>query len=298
VKPTSIIFLVVAVLLIIGGWIACSIAKDTAVLDGYDLFRTAEDGSNTVRRDIPEGIGKIELIFKNADVRIVGGAEESYAEFSNFREGLYTLSVAGQIFSFDDMPNISSILSFSGGYSFSGVRYLLRGGIFNSEPRQITIYLSPDSELKVVSVDCTSCTLEADNTAAKFDLIVKASKSASVSLKEYRTACALEVTAPNTELTFEGGYIDSLKLHTEKLNLNTNAVSISGIDVEAKSGTVSMRFPSAIRAYGFHVETSGRFLLCGEEEDVPYEKSPMISAIGTYSFIAGSADIELAEMTD
>ncbi len=298
-KPTSIIFLVVALLLVVGGWVACSIAKDTAEVDGYELFRVAEDGTNTIRQEIPEGTGKIELIFRNADVRIVGGAEESYAEFSNFTEGLYTLSLAGQILSFDEMPNISSILSFSGGFSFSGVRYLLRGGVFSSQPRQITIHLSPDSDLKVLSIDCASCTVQADNTAAKFDLIVKADKTASLMLKEYRTACALDITAQKTELSFDSGYINSFTLNTQAADISTTAVNISEISVEAQSGSVSMKFPSAIRAYGLHVETNGKFVYCGEEEDtLPFIKDPSIITLGTFTFLVGSADIELADMTD
>ena len=45
-KPTSIVFLVVAVLLIIGGMITCSVAKNIAETDGYSLFHETEDGTS------------------------------------------------------------------------------------------------------------------------------------------------------------------------------------------------------------------------------------------------------------
>ena len=84
-KPTSIIFLVVSVLLIIGGVIACTVAKDIAVTDGYTLFHDAEGGGTYVRHDFKSSdVNKIELVVTDAEIHIYGGAEESYIEFFNF----------------------------------------------------------------------------------------------------------------------------------------------------------------------------------------------------------------------
>ena len=78
-KPTSIIFLVVSVLLIVGGIITCAIAKDIAITDGYTLFNDAEGGGTYVRHDFQaSGIMKVEMNVTDAEINIYGGASWSY----------------------------------------------------------------------------------------------------------------------------------------------------------------------------------------------------------------------------
>ena len=113
-KPTSIIFLVFAILLIVGGILTCSAATSIAEKDGYALFHDSEDGGTIVREAIETSTTKLELVFTDAEVNVFydSEAEDSYVEFINFRDGLYTLVSTAQILSFDEIPNLNSLLHF------------------------------------------------------------------------------------------------------------------------------------------------------------------------------------------
>ena len=297
-KPISIVFLVIAVLLILGGLFVCSLAKDTAETDGYVLFRESDAGESYVRQDISEEISKVELVFADAKVRIVGGEETSYLEFFNFREGLYTLSAAGKIITFDEMPNIDSLLSFQGGLSFSGVRYLLRDGLRRQAERQIVVHLSPEAALKVLSLSCDSCEVTAQKVVTQFDLNVKASKNVTLDLKEYRTACAVSAEAPTVEFTAVDGYVNGITTDAGKLRVDASNLYIGTTDIKAESGTIRFLIPTSITPYGLDLETSGKLRVLGEAQDSPYRKEPFSERFSTLRIHGGSADIEIEELID
>ena len=233
-KPTSIVFLVIAALLIVGGIITCSIAKDIAETDGYALFHDTENGGSYVRHDFKSAdVSKIELVVTDAEINIKGGTEESYIEFFNFRDGLYTFSTSGKVISLDELPNLKSILSFNSGFSFSGMRYILRAGTTNLGPKVVNIYIGPESSLKVISVTADNCTLNADKISTQFDLNITASASSHLRFSEYRTGCALVVDAPEINFSLQNGYVNRLSLSAPKTVVDVREIIFNNLNIEA-----------------------------------------------------------------
>ena len=82
-KPTSVIFIVVAVALIIAGTITCSVAQSNAEKDGIDIFSYNYNESGDLFDTVDfkaESINRIKLSLGRCDVHIIGGADRAEAE--------------------------------------------------------------------------------------------------------------------------------------------------------------------------------------------------------------------------
>ena len=297
-KPISIVFLVIALLMIVGGVVLCSIAKDTAETDGYVLFRESATGESYIRQDFDAETSKIELVFSDASVHFVGGEEASYLEFFNFREGLYTLSAAGKIITFDEMPNIDSLLSFQGGFSFSGVRYLLRDGLRKQAEKKIIVHLSPEAALKVIALSCDTCTVTSEKVVTQFDLTVDAKEKACFDLHDFRTACTLAVNAPTLEMTAVDGYVNGITLEAKKTKLEASNFYLNSLHATTNSGSLRLLVPISLSPYGMDLETGGSITLLGKSYDSPHKTEPFNERFGTFYVHGDSVDIEIEELID
>lgn len=238
-KPTSIIFLVVAAIFVIAGVITCSVAKDVAVTDGYALFD--DTGSSRVEHDFTnDGITKIDLAVKDAEIFIYGGADRSYIEFFNFRDGLYNFSTAGQILVLDEVPDAESILD---GFSFSGMRYILRRGSTDKDAvRRVNIYLSSQTDtLKIIAVSAGNCTVTVDKLLNQCDITVTADETATLRAADLRTNCALSVSAKkDADITVRGAALNSFKTDAGKGRIDADQMYFSSLDLTLTEGSADI----------------------------------------------------------
>ncbi|MGN1346729.1 MAG: hypothetical protein ACI4V1_08080, partial [Eubacteriales bacterium] len=190
-KPTSIVSLIIAALLVVLGLVTCIIAQNMAKANGEFLFsETREDGLvNTV--DLTESeISKIELIVSDAEINIIGRSDKSCIEFVNFRENYYNLSAANRVLSFSEIPDITSMLKFwENGFSFKGMRYILNFAKDQKETantkKVVNLYLSRDKEIKIFEIQANNCTLniEGMTSATDYNITVKNAEINATGLK-------------------------------------------------------------------------------------------------------------------
>ncbi len=295
-KPTSIIFLVVSVLLIIGGIVTCSVAKDVAVTDGYILFHDSDGGGTYVRQDFDAtDINKIELVFTDAEINIYGGAEESYIEFFNFRDGLYRLSTSGNTLSLDEVPNLKSLLSFKGGFSFSGMRYFLRFGNAQLGPKKVNVYIGADSALKVITLSGDSCTVNAETVGIQADMDIAMDKSVTLIARDIRTASALSISAPTITLDMEDCSLNEFLLQGNTLDASLDRFYFAILDGNFNTGNLSVQVPASLSQYNLDVQGSGgTFTLNGEKQSLPYKTDANTSSRpGKIHIVGGRATISL-----
>ena len=272
-KPTSIIFLIVSVALIIGGIITCAVARDIAITDGYALFSDTEGGGSYVRHDFQaSGINKIELIVTDVEINVYGGAEESYIEFFNFREGLYTLTTTGNSISLDEMPNLNSLLSFQNGFSFSGMRYFLRFGNTVSGPKKVNVYIGADSALKIISATGDNCTVYMEKLGIQADLHISADESLTLTGKDLRTASALTVTAPIVSMDMEDCSLNELTLNAQKVTTRWDRVYCANLYAQIRTGSMDLLIPANPDYYRYDITgTKAVCVLNGETLTLPYQ---------------------------
>ncbi len=82
-KPASIISLIVAVFIVVGGIITCNVAQKMAAESGQSIFSEIESGENNIRLfEFGDAkINKILLDLEDAEVTVIGGAEKLFKFF-------------------------------------------------------------------------------------------------------------------------------------------------------------------------------------------------------------------------
>ena len=293
-KPTSIVFLVIAALLIVGGMITCSVAKDIALTDNYTLFHETEDGSTYIRYDFnAANISKIELLITDAEINIISGAGESFIEFINFREGLYTLSTSGKVVSMDEMPDLKSIFSLQSGFSFAGMRYILRSGTLDLGEKKVNIHLPADSALKILAVEANNCVLNTENISLPFDIQITSEESAAIHAAELRTSCALDIRAEETVLHLDRCNFNTMEIHSSSAEIGADHLYWKNFTLDIDSGKVQITSASALSPDSISVTGSGTFTLNGVEMDMPHRAESAESLLNTVTASIGWADLRL-----
>ena len=294
-KPTSVIFIIISALLIVGGIITCAVAKDIAVTDGYTLFNDSEAGAY-IRQDFQtSGITRIELNVADAEINIYGGSEESYIEFFHFRDGLYTLSSTGNTITLNETPDIKSLFSFQGGFSFSGMRYFLRLNNTVSGPKKVNVYIGADSALKLISVTGQNCTVYAEKMGMRADLTIVADESITLTGKDIRTASALTLEAPAVSLSLSDCSLNELSLTAPNTDAVLDRFYCTNLYADVDSGSLKLHIP--VDAANYHYVIIGANGVCrlnGETVALPFtsevgETKPS----GEIVIDVGNADIDL-----
>ncbi len=167
-RPASIISMIVAVLLIVAGFVTCLIAKNMAEAEGQALFAETRDYGLVNTIDLAETtISKLDIRVSDADVHIYGGSETSYIETVNFRDNYYSCNTSNRVVTFDEVADVTSMLKFwENGISFKGLRYLLS---FQKEDEPVgdkvlNIYLGGENvDLKIVTLTGEKCNVYLEN---------------------------------------------------------------------------------------------------------------------------------------
>lgn len=298
-KPTSVIFLVISALLIVGGLILCSTAEDIALADNYTLFHSSEDGGTYVREDFDASvISKIELLVTDAQIHIITGSEEAYVEFINFRDGLYTLSNSGNVLSMDEIPDLRSIFSLQSGFSFSGMRYILRAGTADLGEKRINIYLPQNTALKVLSVEADNCVIYADGIYSQFDIQVDAGESAELHASNLRTACSLTLEAQELNVDVYSCYLHSISLTAQTAQVQMQEIYWDNVKLSVEKGELELLSTIVLFRYEYDVRGGGSFILNDESVSLPYQESQSANPLGSVSGNIGHASLTLSEIVD
>ena len=155
-KPTSIIFLIISLVLVILGVTVTGVAKRLAAADDVQLVvdvRAEENNSVYVYQYSEDNIAKITLNLKNARVNIIDGAEMPSVELINFSEGMYAFSASNRVITVNDnsaLTSVSGVASLAS--NFKGLRGFVNHVKLSRLEKTVNIYLC--SEYPVNVIDC------------------------------------------------------------------------------------------------------------------------------------------------
>lgn len=201
-RPQSIIGLIVAALMVVGGLVLCLIAGNMAESTGVQLFTKVENGTTQfVEKEFTKSkITKIEINVRDADVNIIGGQETSYVEFLNYDDKYYNYSESGKTVTVSELKDFDSIVKFwENGFVFKGVRNVLSSLLGLGEQitgkKTINIYLSDESdELNNLELIMESGNVTIKNIALKMDYVVNMT-SGSLNVTGVTNSSKLELVA-------------------------------------------------------------------------------------------------------
>ena len=156
-KPTSLIFLALSLVLLIGGFMVCGVAKSMAKNQGVRIYdqEINKEGDSVYTYNIADDtITKLSLKFSDVDVHIYGTENESYVELKNFDANAHSTSLTGSSVTVDGTTGfISSLVDMSsGGFRFKGIRYFLMKKPSGDRQKSVNVYISNSTGLKSITV--------------------------------------------------------------------------------------------------------------------------------------------------
>ena len=272
-KPTSIISLIIAFVLVVAGLITCFVAQNIASSNGEFIFAESRDGDLVNTVEISEDISKIELIVENAEINIHGSSDRSYIEFINFNENYYTLSHSNTLLSFNEIPDLLSMVKFwESGFSFKGMRYILNFSKPSQDSKKINIYLTEKQLLKIFDIQADTCTVNIENIVIdcdyKFcvsDLTLNADTLRTSGTFNINSA-AKEEPAENVRLNISYSLIKNVLITAKNLETNIDLFKISGdANISCDTGKIKIRFINSPADLNISANTSGSLLVSGIE---------------------------------
>ena len=156
-KPTSIIFIIVTIILACAGVLMCISAENMAKDQGIALFKQEHDGNNNYVEtydDIDEAsLKKLVISLKNADINVYGGAEKSRIELINFSDNSYNLTASKTQISLSGIDGISGLINLDTfKINFSGFRNYQNYLKYRNRQKTVNLYLSDAAEVIFIDI--------------------------------------------------------------------------------------------------------------------------------------------------
>ncbi len=235
-KPTSIIFLIVSALIVIGGLVTVGVAKQLAASEGIVLTDEADNDEYIYTYEYGEdSIGRITVNVKNADINIIGGADKPYIELVNFSDGMYEFSSTNRILTVNNNADLLSPANIANlAMNFKGLRGFVNYYNLGALPKTVNIYLCDAHPVKIV--DCTvdngdvmikNCSVSADYnvTIGTGDLTVE----------KVNTASSLNLVINDGDAEISRCDIGKLSAKMKKGSIDAEA-QINKVDVSLTAG--------------------------------------------------------------
>ena len=224
-KPTSMIFLVLSLILMFGGFMTCSIANSMASSQNISIYNTHFDENGDLIYNYAlsnTAIHKLALNFSDVDIRIVGNAATSYVELKNFDVNSYRVNFSGGQVTVDGTTGFfSSLLDMSsGGLQFKGLRYFLLDKPDPSRERSVTVYLSSLSDLTSLSVSL---------------------QKGSVSFQDIDNALDYNVSLNEADVSFENVVTTSVAAISGKANISIISSRFATLNATITGGNMTIR---------------------------------------------------------
>ncbi len=229
-KPRSIIALIVSAVLILGGIITCVVASSMAKNDGVMLFPEENSNGDLVYKMDLKNTTKITVNSADADIFIEGGAEKSVIEVVNFNANYYKLSQSNGSLTFGQVDDFLSMFKFwDNGFSFKGMRYLLRFGDDTAGLKKIIIRLADTDDIKLVNISSDSGDISLSDCAFTADYTLRADNG-KIRLENIENSLSFNVSGKKTSLD-----IKECKTGSMKINIDTISSDISALTADSFS---------------------------------------------------------------
>ncbi len=272
-KPTSIIFLVLSIILIITGYISCEMAKGMAETEGISLYNdsTDEDGNrvNTIHFNSNE-YDRIEVNITEAKVYLLVGDEEKVV-LKNFTEGSFTGSASGVSYIItDNQSAIDMITSGNFNLSFSGIRHYWHDRDILSREKEVYIYTTAQTAVNAIDIVLGNGTLTVDGYKAGYDVMAEV-KNGEAIIKNSE-ALAFNITGENCKLTAETNTAERFHatLKNGSINLkNTESSALTKLNIE-ESGEVKIELSGKESEYNFIAYASKNVTINGSDKGTQY----------------------------
>lgn len=230
-KPRSVISLIISAAVVLCGIIVCIIATVKAGADGVMLFPREDINGNLIYSTELNGTTKINISVADADIIVTGGAETSSVEIVNFNANYYKLTQSNGSLNFAQIDDFLSMFKFwDNGFSFKGMRYILRFGDDAAGEKKIIVSLSDKDNIRLVNLSTDTGDITVENCSFAADYTIKA-ENGNAYAENLKGSSSLNIYGNTGDVTVK-------KCDTSKLAVNGNNMNTAIQSVEAESATV------------------------------------------------------------
>lgn len=274
-KPTSIIFIVLSVVIMIVGLFICSAASSSAESAGIEIFASEKNelGDLVFTYDFSDDkIRKIAIETLDADVNVRSTDGNSYIELINFHEGSYSFSRNNRMITVANNANVESLLQFgSGNFSFNGLRHYFREMPKSGQPKTVNIYINPANELQSLAFDVSSGNLLISSISAECDYDISVS-GGSADVKGISTPGKIDFEGNSAQLSLTDVACDvfTSEQHNGGISAQNFAVFTS-LSADTDAGDISLSLAKAISEYKASIATvKGTVTVLGSNYEAGY----------------------------
>ncbi len=249
-KPTSVIFLIVSILLACVGFLLCMTATSLATEQGIGLFAQIGDEDDNYVATEPineEELKKIVVKVSNVQVNIIGGAEESKIELVNFMNSSYQIQAGRSTLQISDNSGISGIIDLDNfKINFHGFRDYLHY-IFDyiaGRPQKeqiLNVYLTDSADLVNFNITAGNGDITVSHMKADCDYKVILANGVVV-FEDVTTDSSIQIeSTESSNIEFRGVATDELRIMSPESEcfIEIESTTFSrAMYVEAKSGDI------------------------------------------------------------
>ena len=245
-KPTSVIFLIVSVLLACVGVMLCMTATSLANEQGISLFDQVGDGDdNYVHYETftEEELKKIVIKVSDVKVNVIGGAEESKIELVNFPNNSYQIQAGRSTLQISDNAGISGIIDVENlKINFNGFRDYLHYVFDDSvKEKSLNLYLTENADLVNLNITTTTGDISVSDIATDCDFKVVISNGV-VDFRDVITESSVQIEATDSaNINIDNVNADEIRImspNSECFVDITDTTFSRAMYIEVKSGDV------------------------------------------------------------
>lgn len=245
-KPTSVIFLIVSILLACVGVILCMTATSLANEQGIGLFAQVGDGEdNYVHSEefSEEELKKIVIKVSDVKVNVIGGAEKSKIELVNFPNNSYQIQAGRSTLQISDNAGISGIVDVENlKINFNGFRDYLHYVFYDSvKEKSLNLYLTENADLVNLNITTTTGDISVSELTTDCDFKIVISNGV-VEFRDVITESSVQIeSTESANISIDNVNADEIRImspNSECFVAITDTTFSRAMFVEVKSGDV------------------------------------------------------------
>ena len=293
-KPTSIIFLIVSILLGLGGIVTMRVAESMAAKEGIEIIsETAIDSDDYIftYEYGSDNIGKISLNIKDAKVNIIGGAAKPYIELINFAEGMYEFSSSNRIITVSNNSDLSSLSAIASmAMNFKGLRGLVNYYNISGREKTINVYLCSEYPVKIIDCKLESGEISVGSSKTLTDYNLELTNGY-IDVEDITTSSSMNIVLEDGSLTIKNCVVGDFTADIEKGDVSVITSDLMKIDAEIENGDFHYGYRYRIEYINLDLYTNlGSITIDGESKGGFYEYD-QLPTNARYDITIGKGDI-------
>ena len=293
-KPTSIIFLIISLVLVILGFIVTGVAERLGEADDIQLV-VDTSGDEESRKFIysysGDNIAKISLGLKNAKVNIIGGAESPYIELINFPDGMYEFSSSNRVITVNDNIDFVSLSGIAAiASNFNGLRGFVNHFKMSKLEKTVNVYLCQEYPVNVIDCKAVSGEINIENCISFADYNVTVERG-TVTVSNVDTSSSLNIILNEGSASVDGGNISMFNATLETGSLTVGA-NIEQMKVNIATGDFICKYPGSLDSTSLKLFTNvGKITIDGVQHGGYKESTALSEKVIHVNVGAGDIDI-------